>query len=87
MLSFRAKIIFVVLTDPPDSPGEPEVEEAGGDFVSLRWQTPRFDGGGHILGYFIEKMDANADNWVRVNHAPAPATIFNVSNLYRGLGM
>lgn len=49
--------------------------------MSLTWQKPRYDGGGHILGYFIEKKDANSDNWVRVNQAPTPAAIFNVANL------
>lgn len=29
----------------------------------------------------IEKKDANSDHWVRVNHQPQPATIFNIPNL------
>jgi len=67
--------------DEPDAPGEPEAQEVGGDFVSLTWQKPRSDGGGRILGYFVEKKDANSDNWVRVNQVPTPATIFNIPNL------
>ena len=73
--------IFVCTPDPPDAPGEPEVDEVGGDFVSLTWQKPRSDGGGGIIGYYIEKKDADSDNWIRVNHAPTPAAIFNVPNL------
>ena len=57
------------------------MQSVGGDFVSLTWQKPRFDGGGHILGYYIEKKDSNSDSWVRVNGVPSPAAIFNVSNL------
>ena len=74
------RIIFIY-TDPPEAPGVPEAEEVGSDFVSLTWQKPRSDGGGRILGYFIEKKDATADNWVRINQAPSPATIFNIPNL------
>lgn len=50
--------------------------------MSLSWERPKSDGGGRILGYFIEKKDANSDNWVRINPAtPSPPTIFNVPNL------
>ena len=70
------------MSDPPDAPGEPEAAEVGGDFVSLTWAKPRSDGGGRILGYYVEKKDADSDNWVRVNQtAPTPATIFNIPNL------
>lgn len=68
-------------TDAPDAPGEPEAQEVGNDFVSLTWQKPRSDGGGRIAGYFVEKKDANSDNWARINQVPSPATIFNVPNL------
>jgi len=49
--------------------------------VSLTWEKPRSDAGGRILGYFIEKKDANSDNWARINQVPTPATIFNIPNL------
>jgi len=71
----------VVWADPPDAPGEPEAQEVGNDFVSLTWQKPRSDGGGRIVGYYVEKKDADSDNWARINQAPTPATIFNVPNL------
>jgi len=70
-----------VVSDEPDAPGEPEAQEVGNDFVSLTWQKPRSDGGGRIIGYFVEKKDANSDNWSRINQTPTPATIFNVPNL------
>ena len=67
--------------DPPGPPGEPEAQEVGGDFVSLSWERPKHDGGGRLLGYFIEKQEAGSDNWSRVNMTPTPGNIFNVSNL------
>jgi serine/threonine protein kinase/predicted RNA-binding protein with TRAM domain len=76
-----SKIIAKMPFDPPGPPGEPEGTEIGGDFVSLSWEKPRSDGGGRILGYYVEKKEASADNWSRVNAVPTPATIFNVPNL------
>jgi|SRR6218665_1391652 len=70
-----------VFSDPPGPPGVPDAEEVGGDFVSLTWERPKSDGGGRILGYFIEKKDATSNSWVRVNQSPTPANIFNVPNL------
>ena len=49
--------------------------------MSLSWERPRSDGGGRLLGYYIEKKDSTSDNWIRVNHNPSPANIFNVPNL------
>lgn len=34
-----------------------------------------------ITGYYIEKKDANSDNWQRCNHSLCPTNIFNVPNL------
>ena len=55
------------MSDPPGQPGVPECESVGGDFVSLTWEKPRNDGGGKIKGYYIEKKEASAEHWVRVN--------------------
>ena len=74
-------LLLTSYTDAPASPGCPDVEEVGGDFVSLTWEKPKSDGGGKIKGYYIEKKDANSDNWLRVNRKPTQATIFNVPNL------
>ena len=49
--------------------------------MSLTWERPKSDGGGRILGYYIEKRDANADNWVRVNTAVCPSNIYNITGL------
>ena len=80
-LRFLITLIVFVLSDEPSAPGIPDVQEVGGDFVSLSWSKPVSDGGGRIKGYFIEKKDANSNNWMRINQSPCPANMFNVSNL------
>ena len=67
--------------DPPSPPGEPEAQEVGGNFVSLSWERPKHDGGGRLLGYFIEKKEFNSEKWSRINTVPTPANVFNVPNL------
>ncbi|XP_074660014.1 twitchin-like [Tubulanus polymorphus] len=67
--------------DAPGSPGVPDIEEVGADFVSLQWEKPHTDGGGKITSYIIEKREPGSENWTRVNHQPVVATIFNVPNL------
>ena len=57
------------------------MQEVGGDFVSLSWAKPSSDGGGKILGYYIEKKEATSDSWTRVNHTPCVANIFNIPSL------
>ena len=57
-------LLGVLFQDAPGSPGEPNVMEVGGDFVSLSWEKPKTDGGDRIQGYIIEKKDAASDRWV-----------------------
>ena len=54
--------------DRPGMPGIPDIEEVGGDFVSLTWEKPSSDGGGRIIGYIVEKKDANYDSWTRFGY-------------------
>ena len=69
-----------ILPDKPGAPGAPEVDEVGGDFVNLSWEKAN-DGGGRLLGYIIEKRDAAADRWTRVNYQPIKTLSYNVINL------
>ena len=76
-LSFSSSII----SDVPSAPGIPEVEEVGGDFVSLTWAKPSSDGGGKITGFWIDKREHGRDDWTRVNSDPCITNIYNIANL------
>ena len=67
MSRFRIFQQTLCFTDPPGAPGDITVQEVGGDFVSLKWDRPTNDGGGRIIGYYIEKKEASGTNWSRVN--------------------
>lgn len=71
---------LLLLTDKPGSPGAPVVESVGSDFVNLSWDKAN-DGGGRLLGYIIEKREAKADKWVRVNYQPIKTLSYNIVNL------
>ncbi|XP_065941807.1 twitchin isoform X18 [Magallana gigas] len=67
--------------DAPDTPGLPEVTEVGGDFVSLKWDKPKSDGGGRIKSYWVDKREHGTENWHRVNLAPCLTNMINIPNL------
>lgn len=67
--------------DAPDSPGLPEVTEVGGDFVSLKWDKPKSDGGGRIKSYWVDKREHGTENWHRVNLTPCLTNMINIPNL------
>ncbi|XP_052706840.1 twitchin-like isoform X1 [Crassostrea angulata] len=67
--------------DAPDTPGLPEVTEVGGDFVSLKWDKPKSDGGGRIKSYWVDKREHATENWHRVNLTPCLTNMINIPNL------
>lgn len=73
--------INILSTDAPSAPGMPEVEEVGGDFVSLQWAKPSTDGGGKILGYWIDKREHGKEDWTRVNPQICITNMINIPNL------
>lgn len=80
---FEAKTLHsgCVFPDPPSAPGIPEVEEVGGDFVSLTWAKPSSDGGGKVTAYWIDKREHGREDWTRVNPEPCITNIMNIPNL------
>lgn len=67
--------------DKPSAPGPITVSDVGSSFVNLTWSRPVSDGGGRILGYFIEKREVGAPNWSRVNMNPVQTLSYNLPNL------
>uniref|UniRef100_A0AAQ5ZQZ8 Myosin-binding protein C, slow-type n=1 Tax=Amphiprion ocellaris TaxID=80972 RepID=A0AAQ5ZQZ8_AMPOC len=55
------------VVDIPDPPEAPLVPVVGGDWCSMTWEPPKYDGGSPILGYFIERKKKQSSRWMRLN--------------------
>lgn len=51
-----------------------------GRSMTLGWKVPRFSGGSAILGYFMDKREAQHKNWHEVNASPVKERILTVSS-------
>ncbi|XP_040205741.1 myomesin-2 isoform X2 [Rana temporaria] len=55
-----------------------------GHSMTLGWKLPKFTGGSHITGYYIDKRVANHLNWHEVNTSLITQRIYKVENLEEG---
>uniref|UniRef100_A0A8C2T9J5 Myomesin 2 n=1 Tax=Coturnix japonica TaxID=93934 RepID=A0A8C2T9J5_COTJA len=52
-----------------------------GNSMTLGWKAPKYSGGSPILGYYIDKREANHKNWHEVNSSLITRTIYTVEDL------
>ncbi|CAH8526186.1 unnamed protein product [Heterobilharzia americana] len=57
-----------------DSPGTPNVEDVGKNFVDLTWSKPTKDGGARITGYLVEKRKKFTTDWEPATADGKPVT-------------
>uniref|UniRef100_A0A672ZJT0 Myosin binding protein C, slow type n=1 Tax=Sphaeramia orbicularis TaxID=375764 RepID=A0A672ZJT0_9TELE len=76
------KIKVVDIPDPPDAPLVPVV---GGDWCSMTWEAPKYDGGSPILGYFIERKKKQSSRWMRLNFDLIKETSFEPKKMIEGV--
>ena len=67
-LGVDSAVINVQISDRPDPPRFPIVEQIGDDYVTLSWKAPLWDGGSTITNYIIEKKEPTMSSWVRCGH-------------------
>lgn len=46
--------------------------------MTLGWKVPRFSGGAPILGYFVDRREAQHRDWHEVNSAPVQERVLTV---------
>lgn len=61
-------IIKIQISDRPDPPRYPTVENIGVDSLSLSWKAPVWDGGSNITNYMVEKREHPMTTWIRVGN-------------------
>uniref|UniRef100_A0AC35U477 Twitchin n=1 Tax=Rhabditophanes sp. KR3021 TaxID=114890 RepID=A0AC35U477_9BILA len=67
--------------DVPDAPGIPEKITSTCESITLRWETPSYDGGAPIIGYILEKRDAGSNTWTRVTFSNIMDTRYKITGL------
>uniref|UniRef100_A0A8C0KIA2 Myomesin 2 n=1 Tax=Canis lupus dingo TaxID=286419 RepID=A0A8C0KIA2_CANLU len=55
-----------------------------GHSMTLGWKVPRYSGGAPILGYYLDRREAQHRNWHEVNSSPIKERIFTVEGLTEG---
>ena len=53
-------------------PGRPEAVDADKDFIKIRWQQPRSNGGSRITGYDVERREHMTGRWTKISRNPVP---------------
>uniref|UniRef100_I3ITV2 Myosin binding protein C1 n=1 Tax=Oreochromis niloticus TaxID=8128 RepID=I3ITV2_ORENI len=76
------KIKVVDIPDPPEAPLVPEV---GGDWCSMTWEPPKYDGGSPILGYYVERKKKQSSRWMRLNFDLIKETTFEPKKMIEGV--
>lgn len=61
-------IINIQISDRPDPPRFPIVDNIGTDSLSLSWKAPVWNGGSDITNYLVEKREHPLSSWLRVGN-------------------
>lgn len=59
-------IIKIQISDRPDPPRFPQIDNVGHDSLALTWKPPVWDGGSDITNYLVEKRESPLSTWIRV---------------------
>lgn len=81
-LGVDSAVVNVVISDRPDPPRYPIVENVGDENVTISWQAPLWNGGSQITNYVIEKREAGMSSWVKA--ATTRFLVHQVTNLNPG---
>ncbi|XP_060770273.1 myosin-binding protein C, slow-type [Neoarius graeffei] len=77
--------VKIKVVDIPDPPGAPLVPTVGGDWCTMTWDPPLYDGGSPILGYFIERKKKQSSRWMRLNFDLCKETTFEPKKMIEGV--
>ncbi|KAL6473660.1 hypothetical protein MHYP_G00172210 [Metynnis hypsauchen] len=77
--------VKVKVVDIPDAPEAPLVPTVGGDWCSMTWDPPYYDGGSPILGYFIERKKKQSSRWMRLNFDLCKENTFEPKKMIEGV--
>ena len=64
-LGTDSAVINVQISDRPDPPRFPIIENIADETVTISWKPPVWDGGSQITNYVIEKREPNMASWIK----------------------
>jgi len=68
----------------PSAPRNLRVEDVTKTSVTLTWQVPDTDGGGKLIGYYVEKRSNYSTRWVPLNRAPITVPTYTARDVTEG---
>ncbi|CAN9506382.1 unnamed protein product [Ophioblennius macclurei] len=68
----------------PGAPLDVRCLDANKDYIIVTWKQPAVDGGGSILGYFVDRCEVGTTHWVQCNDTPVKFARFPVTGLVEG---
>lgn len=74
----RASFLLRVPVAVPSHPYGVTLLNCDGHSMTLGWKVPRYSGGAPILGYYLDRREAQHRNWHEVNSSPIKERIFTV---------
>lgn len=70
--------------DAPDAPETPEITEYNSNFIKLKWEKPKRDGGNPITGYNVEMREKGSNHWTPCNSYPVKGMEYTAAGLREG---
>ncbi|XP_078398020.1 myomesin-2 isoform X1 [Cetorhinus maximus] len=88
-ISQHSAYVFVRDADTPvvGAPGAPmdvTFYDANKDYVILTWKPPNVTKESPVIGYFVDRCEAETDNWIQCNDAPIKICKYPVTGLFEG---
>lgn len=65
----------------PSAPRDLRVVKVGRNYVDLKWDPPRSEGGSRITGYLVERKEVGGSHWYKVNEYGCLDCQYTVLNL------
>lgn len=75
----------MLISGPPGPPAKPEVENVGGNSVTIAWKRPADDGGSDIIGYMVERKEKKVMRWMRASNKTIAELHFEAKRLKEGV--
>lgn len=68
----------------PPGPPVPRVTDTSSTTIDLEWEPPAFNGGGEIVGYYVDKQLVGTNEWSRCTEKMIKVRQYTVKEIREG---